>query len=78
MFSNNIKITDILLDQNFVAKICSYNLLILDENVKELKSIRANYEEKLVVYDFGVILLEIITGKQINTKNEVRIIQNQV
>lgn len=40
VFSNNIKITDILLDQNFVAKICSYNLPILDENVKELKSIR--------------------------------------
>ncbi|KAH0721166.1 hypothetical protein KY290_006083 [Solanum tuberosum] len=78
VFSNNIKITDILLDQNFVAKICSYNLPILDENVKEQKSTRANYEEKTVVYDFGVILLEIISGKQINTKNEVRVIQNQL
>lgn len=40
IFSNNLKITDILLDQNFVAKICSYNLPILDENVKELKCTR--------------------------------------
>lgn len=34
IFSNNIKITDILLDQNFVAKIYSYNLPVLDENIK--------------------------------------------
>lgn len=34
IFSNNIKITDIVLDQNLVAKICSYNLPILAENVK--------------------------------------------
>lgn len=39
---------------------------------------RANSEEKIVVFDFGVILLEIISGKQINTKNEVSVIQNQV
>lgn len=40
IFSNNLKITDILLDQNFVAKICSYNLPIINENAKELKSTR--------------------------------------
>lgn len=89
IFSNNIKITDILLDQNFVAKIYSYNLPILDENVKEnfhnlssgskeLKNTRANSEEKMDVFDFGVILLEIISGRQINTKNEVRVAQIQL
>lgn len=89
IFPNNLKITDILLDQNLVAKICSYNLPILAENVKEnfqnlssgskeLKSTRAISEEKLDVVDFGVILLEIISGRQINTKNEVRVIQNQL
>lgn len=89
IFPNNLKITDILLDQNLVAKICSYNLPILAENVKEnfqnlssgskeLKSSRAIYEENLDVYDFGVILLEIISGRQINTKNEVRVVQNQL
>ncbi|XP_059296106.1 probable inactive leucine-rich repeat receptor-like protein kinase At3g03770 isoform X1 [Lycium ferocissimum] len=89
IFSNNLKITDILLDQDLVAKICSYNLPILAENVKEnfqnlssgskeLKSARANYEEKVDVFDFGVILLEIISGRQINTKNEVRVTQNQL
>uniref|UniRef100_M1BIU8 Leucine-rich repeat protein n=1 Tax=Solanum tuberosum TaxID=4113 RepID=M1BIU8_SOLTU len=33
LFSNNLKITDILLDQTLVAKISSYNLPILSENV---------------------------------------------
>ncbi|XP_009797737.1 probable inactive leucine-rich repeat receptor-like protein kinase At3g03770 [Nicotiana sylvestris] len=89
IFSNNLKITDIVLDQNLVAKTCSYNLPILSENVKEnfqnlssgskeLKSVRANYEDKSDVFDFGVILLEIISGRQINTKNEARFIQNQL
>ncbi|OIS96892.1 PREDICTED: probable inactive leucine-rich repeat receptor-like protein kinase At3g03770 [Nicotiana attenuata] len=89
IFSNNIKITDIVLDQNLVAKICSYNLPIVAENVKEnfqnlsssskeLKSVRGNYEDKSDVFDFGVILLEIISGRQINTKNEARLIQNQL
>ena len=34
VFSNNIKITDVLLDQNFVAKISSYNLPLLSNIVK--------------------------------------------
>ncbi|XP_059278721.1 probable inactive leucine-rich repeat receptor-like protein kinase At3g03770, partial [Lycium ferocissimum] len=86
LFSNNLKITDILLDQNLVAKIGSYNLPILSENVgKEYYQTfpvrynqREKYDEKLDVYDFGVILLEIITGTQINTKSDVLVLQNQL
>ena len=33
IFSNNLKITDVLLDQNFVAKISSYNLPFLEESL---------------------------------------------
>lgn len=33
VFSNNLKIIDILLDQNLVAKISSYNLPSLAENM---------------------------------------------
>lgn len=36
VFSNNLKITDILLDQNLVAKISSYNLPLLAENMKKV------------------------------------------
>ncbi|KAE8724323.1 hypothetical protein F3Y22_tig00010533pilonHSYRG00184 [Hibiscus syriacus] len=32
VFSNNLKITDVLLDPNFHVKICSYNLPLLAEN----------------------------------------------
>ncbi|CAN4109388.1 unnamed protein product [Withania somnifera] len=51
IFSNNIKITDILLDQNFVAKICSYNLPILDENIKLQESIMGNAVSRMNVVD---------------------------
>jgi len=32
VYSNNLKITDVLLDQNLIAKISSYNLPLLAEN----------------------------------------------
>ncbi|KAF3667015.1 putative inactive leucine-rich repeat receptor-like protein kinase [Capsicum annuum] len=82
IFSNQLKITDILLDQNFHVKISKYNLRLLTEN-KKMDSgpfssgskgnneQRLKYEEKDDVYDFGVILLEIISGRTINTKNDI-------
>lgn len=32
VYSNNLKITDVLLDQNFVAKISSYNMPLLSKS----------------------------------------------
>ncbi|KAM2890230.1 hypothetical protein COP2_008675 [Malus domestica] len=37
VYSSNLKITDILLDQNFGAKISSYNLPLLEENMEQLR-----------------------------------------
>lgn len=82
IFSNQLKITDVLLDQNFHVKISNYNLPLLIENKKMDTGLsssgskgnnkqRLKYEEKDDVYDFGVILLEIISGRTINTKNDV-------
>ncbi|MCD9643054.1 hypothetical protein HAX54_030160 [Datura stramonium] len=84
IFSNQLKITDVLLDQNLHVKISKYNLPLLNENKKmdtgpsssgskgndgqRLKS-----EEKDDVYDFGVILLEIISGRTIDTKNDIEV-----
>lgn len=39
VYSNNIKITDVLLDQNFVAKISGYNLPLLSNMGKVLRKL---------------------------------------
>ncbi|KAK9290834.1 hypothetical protein L1049_009012 [Liquidambar formosana] len=91
VFSNNLKITDILLDQNLVAKISSYNLPLLAENMakvgsgfsssgsKELSiNVRVKHEDKNDIYDFGVILLEVLVGRPLNSRNEVDALKNQL
>lgn len=37
VYSNNIKITDVLLDQNLVAKISSYNLPLMAESMAKVQ-----------------------------------------
>lgn len=37
IFSNNLRITDILIDQNMAAKISSYNLPLLAENMGNVR-----------------------------------------
>ncbi|KAK9682230.1 hypothetical protein RND81_10G059900 [Saponaria officinalis] len=88
IFSNNIRITDVLMDQNFAAKISSYNLPLLAENTgqvahgrstrsREFHS-RVEHEDKMDVYDFGVILLEILVGRPVKTRSELNASRNQV
>nr|KYP69249.1 putative LRR receptor-like serine/threonine-protein kinase At1g14390 family [Cajanus cajan] len=81
VYSNNLKITDVLLDQNFTAKISSYGLPLLSNMGKVgqgnhssgFKSSSINKsvknEDKSDVYDFGVILLELILGRTIKSRN---------
>ncbi|KNA13635.1 hypothetical protein SOVF_114850 isoform A [Spinacia oleracea] len=88
IFSNNLRITDVLVDQNLSAKISSYNLPLLAENMgmvthgastrsKEAHT-RIEHEDKMDIYDFGVILLEMIMGIQIKTRSELNAVRNQV
>ncbi|KAI7728706.1 hypothetical protein M8C21_019077 [Ambrosia artemisiifolia] len=82
LFSSNLKITDVLLDQNFAAKISCYNLSLVDQNIQKdgvhtkgnrigKTTIVKDHPEKVDVYDFGVILLEIISGKPLCTQKEI-------
>ncbi|XP_022990244.1 probable inactive leucine-rich repeat receptor-like protein kinase At3g03770 [Cucurbita maxima] len=86
VYSNNLKITDILLDQDLRVKISSYNLPIVVENGGTMISgvsstgrkgkrhaMEMNHADKDDVYDIGVILLEIILGRQITSQNEVHV-----
>ncbi|XP_039070524.1 probable inactive leucine-rich repeat receptor-like protein kinase At3g03770 [Hibiscus syriacus] len=84
VFSNNLKITDVLLDPNFHVKICGYNLPLLAENggmggsigLKPNVRVRANEEEKDDIHDFGVILLEILVGRPIISQNDVMVVKD--
>ncbi|KAJ0982569.1 hypothetical protein J5N97_010824 [Dioscorea zingiberensis] len=88
LFANNLKITNILLDQNLVAKISSYNLPVLSESVRSevvaggssngTKDGKTKHLDKIDVYDFGVILLEIISGRPITSQHETSIIKNEL
>ncbi|CDP16547.1 unnamed protein product [Coffea canephora] len=85
IFSNQLKITDALMDHDFHVKISKYNLPLLAENgrpecvttssigSKEKVGHRLRYEEKDDVFDFGVILLEIIVGRAIVSQNDINV-----
>ncbi|CAN6203112.1 unnamed protein product [Urochloa humidicola] len=84
LFANNLKITNILLDQNLVAKIGSYNIPILAETAKsegggnKYPSDRVPNGDKMDIYDFGVILLEVVSGRPITSIHEVEIMREQL
>ncbi|KAJ8480232.1 hypothetical protein OPV22_023959 [Ensete ventricosum] len=87
IFGNDLNIENIMLDKTLTAKISNYNLPVLPKNKnskggcerpfvaaddRDLGSIH-NLEqgEKEDIYQLGLILLEIITGKPTGSKNEV-------
>ncbi|KAL7120235.1 hypothetical protein ACP275_02G110400 [Erythranthe tilingii] len=85
IYSNRLKITDILLDHNLLVKISKYNVPLLTENrnsnemqillrgSKEKFGSMLSCEEKNDIYDFGVILLEIIVGRTIISSNDINV-----
>ncbi|KAL6893917.1 hypothetical protein ACP4OV_008015 [Aristida adscensionis] len=79
---NNLRITNILLDQNNVAKISSYNIPILAEATKPEEGAGNKFQagspmnnEKIDIFDFGVILLEVVSGRTITSIYEVEILK---
>ncbi|CAL0322816.1 unnamed protein product [Lupinus luteus] len=83
VYSINLKIEDVLLDQNLVAKISSYNLPLLSNMGKvrhgssssRLKDSSINksvkHEDKSDIHDFGVMLQELILGRTIKSRKDV-------
>ncbi|XP_021773393.1 probable inactive leucine-rich repeat receptor-like protein kinase At3g03770 [Chenopodium quinoa] len=87
LYSNNIKTTNVLLDHSLHVKLNSYNLPLLAENMdkanmlpssgsKENGKAIVKQDEKSDVYDFGVILLEIIVGREITSDNDISVVKD--
>ncbi|XP_062091645.1 probable inactive leucine-rich repeat receptor-like protein kinase At3g03770 [Humulus lupulus] len=82
VYSNNLKITNVMLDHNLHVKIGSYNLPLVAENrgmvgnvvsstTKGSAQDRVKHEDKNDVFDIGIILLEIILGRPVMFYDEV-------
>nr|VDC81299.1 unnamed protein product [Brassica rapa] len=94
VYDNNLRITDVLLDNNLAAKISSYNLPLLVEGLGKVgqlvsrtfpkgtprcvKSPSTKEEDKIDIYDFGVILLELIVGRPMRAKGQVDVLKEQL
>ncbi|CAJ2647875.1 unnamed protein product [Trifolium pratense] len=87
IFGNNLKIENILLDNNLNPKVSGYSIPFPSKNgsEKKLKEQNAhnhigsiNNAEKEDIYQFGVILLEVITGKLITSSIEVEILKYEL
>ncbi|KAM0007998.1 putative protein kinase RLK-Pelle-LRR-VI-1 family [Helianthus debilis subsp. tardiflorus] len=89
IFPNNLKITDVLLDQSFKVKISGYNLPLQAESKvaghsvsKSCETLSKRFEieenDHDHVYDLGVIMLELILGRPINCINDTTIAKDMV
>ncbi|XP_058007539.1 probable inactive leucine-rich repeat receptor-like protein kinase At3g03770 isoform X2 [Hevea brasiliensis] len=88
VYSNNLKITDVLLDHDLHVKIGSFYLPLLAESngmvgtvfsspgLKQRILTRENDDDKKEVYDLGVILVEIIVGRPIMSNDEVSVVKD--
>ncbi|XP_068652581.1 probable LRR receptor-like serine/threonine-protein kinase At1g14390 [Aristolochia californica] len=83
IFGNDLKIDNIVLDENLIAKISGYNLpLPSKDKIPKVGSespysggsdnIGSNQDgEKEDIYQLGIILIQIVTGNPISSKKEV-------
>ncbi|CAM6104517.1 unnamed protein product [Calypogeia fissa] len=70
IFHHDLKMTNILLDHNFVPKICDFGLPKPPSHVRALQGnhvrrshYRRRYADKMDIYNFGLILLEMVLGR---------------
>ncbi|XP_037495667.1 probable inactive leucine-rich repeat receptor-like protein kinase At3g03770 isoform X2 [Jatropha curcas] len=90
IYSNNLNITEVLLDHDLHVKLSCHNLPLLAETRRSvgtsvfspgpkqniLTREKDNNGDKKDVYDLGVILVEIIVGRPITSPDEVAVVKN--
>ncbi|KAK4261158.1 hypothetical protein QN277_004199 [Acacia crassicarpa] len=74
IFGNDIKIEKMFLDDSLNAKVSGYNIPLLSNHIDSTD----NTADKEDIYQFGVILLEVITGKSISSVNEVEELKDEL
>ncbi|KAI9169484.1 hypothetical protein LWI28_013058 [Acer negundo] len=84
VFGNNLRIENILLDESLTAKISGYNIPLPTKigsesplNVQDASNLVEN-AEKEDVYQLGVILLQVITGRLIKSTSELDDLKLQI
>ncbi|KAI3720250.1 hypothetical protein L6452_21163 [Arctium lappa] len=87
IFGNDLKIESVLLDDNLTAKISSYNISLSSKtgsesplNGHDASQVpnRPTNPEKDDIYQFGVIILQLITGKPVNSEDEITELKNEL
>ncbi|KAK9935195.1 hypothetical protein M0R45_022306 [Rubus argutus] len=68
VFGNNLNMENILLDESVSAKISNYNLPFQIGSESSKRSAEAEKED---IYQLGVILLQVLTGKLVKSTREV-------
>lgn len=85
IIGNNLKIESILLDETLTPKISGYNMALpskvgLEDSSQETQHhfMRFRNNEQDDIFQLGIALLEVITGRQINSQTELNDQQSQL
>ncbi|KAL8161530.1 hypothetical protein V2J09_013019 [Rumex salicifolius] len=70
VFGNDLKIENVLLDESLTPKVSSYRIPLPPKEAGDCSSDTSN-AEKDDIYMLGVILIELLTGKQVSSESEI-------
>ncbi|KAK7386954.1 hypothetical protein VNO78_27355 [Psophocarpus tetragonolobus] len=78
IYGNNLKIENILLDDSLNARVSKYNIPLASKTALNEQTATNHNAEKEDIYQLGVILLEVITGKQITSSSEIEELKEEL